>query len=93
MTSVETLLDTVEWRETGMTDDGDGLPYPTHEGVLNLGGIELKCYRLSNGVRVFDAESVAQFFGCNDVDEFNRQREVIQARMAKGAKRTDGRVV
>jgi hypothetical protein len=93
MSAVELLLNTVEWHETGMTDDGDDLPYPTHKGVLNIGGIELKCYRLSNGKRVLDAESVARFFGCNDVAEFDRQREAIKARIARGARQTDGRVI
>lgn len=69
MTPAEALMNSVQWRETGMTDDGSGLPYATHEGVLSIGGVDLKCYQLNDGRRIFDAESVTQFFAPLDTDE------------------------
>lgn len=42
---------------------GDGkLPYITHEGVMKIGDANLRCYVLSNGMRIFDAEDVEKFF-------------------------------
>jgi hypothetical protein len=65
MTPAEAMMKTVEWQivepDANMLAD-DGIPYATHEGSLTIGGFEFKCYQLSNGKRVFDAESVHQFF-------------------------------
>jgi len=66
MTPAEAMMNSVEWQpiapDAAMLSD-DGLPYATHEGTLSIGGFEFKCYQLSNGARVFDAESVHRFFG------------------------------
>ncbi len=40
-----------------------GDKYPTHEGVLNLAGHELRCYILNTGERIFNAEDVEKFLG------------------------------
>jgi hypothetical protein len=62
---IDRALDTVDWVECKGESpvDDDGLPYATHEGVLKLGSIELKCYQLSNGQRVIDAADAERFFG------------------------------
>lgn len=36
--------------------------YTTHEGILNIQGIELKVYVLNTGQRLIDAESIDKFF-------------------------------
>jgi hypothetical protein len=62
---IEALLDTVEWSEIkdgSPVDAGDGLPYATHQGVLWIGDRSLRCYRLSDGRAVFDADDVHEFF-------------------------------
>ena len=65
MTPVDAMMNSVEWRaiepDAAMLAD-DGIPYATHEGVLNIGGFEFQCYQLLYGRRVIDAESVARFF-------------------------------
>jgi hypothetical protein len=38
-----------------------GLPYPTHEGTVNILGYELQCFQLSNGQRIFEKESFDGF--------------------------------
>ncbi len=39
------------------------VPYPTHEGVLNLDGkCDIKVYQLSDGQRIIDLESLQRFF-------------------------------
>ena len=41
--------------------DPKGLPYPTHSGILNLGGIELRVHRLSTGQAIIEEESMKKF--------------------------------
>lgn len=41
----------------------EGALWATHSGELDFGGFKMKCHILSNGQRVFDADSVAEFFG------------------------------
>lgn len=63
--TIEMILDGVKWvpvEYAGGGSDNDGPPYATHKGVLNLMGSELVCYQLSDGTRVFDAESLERFF-------------------------------
>jgi hypothetical protein len=59
MTPDESILDGVQWVETGLTPSADGLPYATHSGELDILGSKLRCYRLSNGQSVFDADDIA----------------------------------
>lgn len=63
---IDFLLNAVEWTETDHAEHehGDGL-YATHEGVLWMGDVSLRCYTLNNGARVFDADDVDRFFAGN----------------------------
>lgn len=66
--AVEKLLDNLTWTEVPKPEGVEpGTPYPTHQGVIKFGGMangaELKCYRLSNGQRVFDGHDVVRIFG------------------------------
>jgi len=52
-TPIEMMLDGVEW--VAADNDGkvsDNMPYATHEGVLDLFGHKLRCYRLNTGQAV-----------------------------------------
>jgi hypothetical protein len=62
---IDAMLDAVEWEEIpgGPASWNDALPVATHEGVLRVMDFELKCYQLSNGMRVFDADDLARAFG------------------------------
>ena len=41
----------------------EGMPYPTHQGVISLDGkATIKVYQLSNGERVIDAQDLHAFF-------------------------------
>lgn len=65
-TPVEIMLDGLPWRavEPDVEPSIDsGLPTVTHEGVLKIGGFSLRCYQLSDGTRVFDADDITAFFG------------------------------
>lgn len=60
---IETILDRLDWQEIpGDVLVDDGLPYATHSGVLDIGGFVLRCYQLSDGQRLFDAEDVERFY-------------------------------
>lgn len=39
----------------------NGIPYVTHEGVLEMMGKRMRCFRLSNGEAVFEAEDFKEF--------------------------------
>ena len=58
---VDLMLDAVDWQPLPEFD-GVGL-HATHEGHINFGELRLKCYVLSDGQRVFDADSMEEFFG------------------------------
>lgn len=61
---IDKLLESVKWSESTKpekeTAEGD-LPHVTHSGVLDFAGFNLRCYRLSNGMSVFDADDFNQF--------------------------------
>lgn len=67
MKPIEMMLEGVTWvpakedRPSG-PDNSEGIPYATHEGVLDLMGHKMRCYRLSNGQTVFDADDFKAFF-------------------------------
>lgn len=66
MTPAEAIMNTVEWKpieSDSALPVRDDLPYATHSGVLNIFGLDLKCYRLSDGRAVFDADDINRFFG------------------------------
>ena len=62
-TPIEMTLDGVQWRAAGpRSDSGDGLPWATHEGVFDIAGVQLRCYRLNDGRAIFNAEDFHAFF-------------------------------
>ena len=58
MTAIEKLMEGIAWEEstTPPPSQPTKIPYATHEGVLTIGGAKMKCYRLSDGQTVIDAE-------------------------------------
>ena len=66
-TPVEALLDSLAWEpipeHPGCVETGGSLPVATHVSVLSIGGFPFRCYQLSNGERVFNADDVREFFG------------------------------
>lgn len=59
---IDAVLDTVEWTPTGAKDSGGATPYATHSGELEIFGEKLRCYRLSDGRAVIDADDLRKFF-------------------------------
>jgi hypothetical protein len=63
-TPIEKMLDGVHWREAdGPPEDDDGTPWATHEGVMDIMGHKLRCYRLNTGQAIINADDMHDFFG------------------------------
>ena len=60
-TPVEALLNEVTWTVEPPQEPGD-LPHVTHSGVMELFGNRLRCYRLSDGRAIFDADDFTRTF-------------------------------
>lgn len=63
--SIEKLLEEeIEWTPLPVPEVVEGdLPYATHQGTLEVGSLSLRCYTLSNGQRIFDADDIDRAFG------------------------------
>ena len=58
------VLDGVLWEQAGgPQEDSADLPWVTHQGVVDFAGVRLRCYQLSDGQRVFDADDIEAAFG------------------------------
>ena len=65
-TPIDRMMDGLEWDPVQAPGElEEDVPYATHEAILDLGHPipKLKCYQLSNGVRVIDAEDIKALFG------------------------------
>lgn len=60
-TPIELLMDGVEWTEHEAQPESE-LPHATHSGVLKIGKIELRVYRLSTGQAIINAEDFERLF-------------------------------
>lgn len=64
MTPIEQMLSAVQWEAVPPREpDPEGLPYATHSGVLRILDKSLRCYRLSDGRAVFNADGVTALLG------------------------------
>ncbi len=52
MTPIKKLVAETPLEELPAPESVDELPYATHSGRLNIGGVELEVFQLSNGQRV-----------------------------------------
>lgn len=61
------ILDGVQWEQVvGTQGNSDDLPWVTHQGIFDFAGVRLRCYQLSDGRRVFDADDVEAAFGVHE---------------------------
>lgn len=75
---IDMILDGITWIAVEPPDTYDDTPYVTHEGVLNIADKRLKCFTLSNGKRVIDAEDFENFFGKNDFNPRDYAKQAIK---------------
>lgn len=59
---INQLIDSVVKPVEKPSKGTSGFPFITHEGVLEVGDKKLRCYILSNDMRILDAEDVDKFF-------------------------------
>lgn len=57
----EAMFEGIEWEILPPQEPGD-IPYAVKHGFLTIMGKQLECYVLSNGQRIFTAESLERFF-------------------------------
>lgn len=57
------ILDGLVWQPVAHTPDAGGLPAVTHDGVLEIAGHRLRCYRLDDGRAIIHADDFREFFG------------------------------
>jgi hypothetical protein len=61
------IMDGVHWEQVAVAQCcDDDLPWVTHQGVFDFAGARLRCYQLSDGQRVFDADDVESAFGVHE---------------------------
>jgi hypothetical protein len=62
---IQVLMEQVDWKPipNAVMHAGDDMPYATQTGTLELGSVTLRCYTLSDGQHVVDADDVARWFG------------------------------
>lgn len=60
--SIERLIESVLTPIANPNPSGD-MSYATHSGVLSIGGIDMKVYRLSTGVAVIDSDDMHRLLG------------------------------
>ena len=68
MSDIPMFLNGVKWEAVPANEshlqrmaDGPGLPHVTHEGVFEIMGHKMKCFRLSNGQAVFEKDDFERF--------------------------------
>ena len=61
-TPIEAMMNQVEWRKV---DDktNSKLPWVTHEGLLKIADIKLRCYRLNDGRSIINSDDMHELFG------------------------------
>lgn len=58
------ILDQVQFTAVPAPAEHDGkLPFVTHEGTLEIFGRELRCYRISDGRAIINADDLRKFLG------------------------------
>lgn len=64
-TPIEMMLDGLTWvpvPDSEIHEDGT-YPYATHSGEMDFMGHKLRCYRLSDGRAVINADDLSAFLG------------------------------
>lgn len=62
---MDELLDSLEWNdvERSTFSTNDTLPYATREATLEINGLSVRVYQLSDGRRIIDAEDLSELLG------------------------------
>ena len=61
--SILDAINGLDWKPVEHAQSTDGLPTVTHEGVLEIAGHRMRCYRLDDGRTIIHADDFNAFFG------------------------------
>ena len=56
-------LDQIDWHPADTQPSSDGIPHATHSGVLRLGDVEIRVYRLNSGEVAVHQDDFLKFLG------------------------------
>jgi hypothetical protein len=79
------MFNGVEWIPTEPPTDTQGLPYPTHFGVMDIMGNPFRCYRLNTGEAIINADDFAAFFNGESEPERKARVRAIHKEQALAA--------
>lgn len=68
-TPIDAAMNALIWNPIPGAKQAGILPVATHEAVMHIGGHSIRCYVLSDGQRVLNADDVEAFFGLDVVEE------------------------
>lgn len=77
---IEMMFDGVEWIPIEGVRHAEDILHATHEGVLHIGEIEVRCFMLSNGQRVIDGDSIAMVFGFEGIEALKSDMKELSER-------------
>lgn len=61
--AISTALDKLDWKLVSQPEaNPDGVPFATHEGILNLCGLKIRVVQLNTGQRIFPEEEICKLF-------------------------------
>lgn len=60
---IESMLDNIEYTPTNAEPNKEGLPYVTHEGIMQIGDVSLKVCVLNTGKRIIPQDELEKVFG------------------------------
>ena len=70
-TPIDVMLDNVNYIPVNTENNNDdGLPYVTHEGILNIADLSITVYVLNNGQRIIPREEMERIFGSDIINSF-----------------------
>ena len=61
-TPIEQMLDEIDYKPVEAPITNCGLPYATHEGILNIFNIEIKVSVLNDGRRIISEDDINRLF-------------------------------
>lgn len=59
---LDRILDSLEYTPVDVNPNKDGIPYATHEGILNLGEISIRVIVLNTGQRIIPESELSKIF-------------------------------
>lgn len=79
------MFNNVDWASVEAPANPEGMPYPTHQGILDIMGHQFRCYRLNTGEAIINADDFAAFFNGESEPERKARVRAIHKEQALAA--------